>query len=158
MNLHTVRVEGEQRAMAKGSYLDQTERFVEWLEGKRRRAGLTQEELARLGGASYSYYTKFVSVKRLRQTHGDGSRNVLAPKNPKTLLGVLRVLSERLGEDCVAEGLNIWGHTYPPNGHQGLKATEKEAERKLVEVFMRLQRLPPDDLQRVDDLIQRLQQ
>jgi len=140
--------------MTQGEYLDRTEQFVEWLEGKRRQAGYTQEDLARLGGVSYSYYTKFVSIKRLREASGDRSRKVIAPQRPKALIGVLRALSERLGENCVEEGLRVWGHTYPQEGI-GVHGPEakNEAELLLGKLIPDLVALPPDKLRLVAEMV-----
>src|SRR3954465_13579502 len=102
--------------MSRSDYLDRTEEFVEYIETKRKQAGLMQKQLADLGGISHSYYTKLVSLKRSRQRSPDESKQVTAPLTPRGLRGVSATLSDRLGEDCVTEGLRLWGH-YHPESH-----------------------------------------
>jgi len=139
--------------MSRSEYLDQTERFVEYLETKRKQAGLMQKQLADLGGISHSYYTKLIGLKRARINYGDESKQVTAPLRPDGLRGVLQTLSDRLGEDCVTEGLRLWGHYHPESEP---KEVRDQAERQLVELILRMQRLSPDKLKTVETLVEHL--
>ena len=140
--------------MTQSDYLDRTERFVTWVESKRKQAGLMQKELADLGGISHSYYTKLVSLRRARQRHGDESGKLTVPQTPNGLYRVLQTLSDRLGEDCMTEGLRLWEHSHRDEGN---REDCTQGERKLVELFQKLLKLPKEKRELVDDLVNHLQ-
>jgi hypothetical protein len=77
------------------------------------------------------------------------------PVRPETMAGVLQALTAKLGEDCITEGLQIWGHTHVLNQSRP-NPVRQEDDRKLVELFLKLQKLTPSKLQLVEELVDHL--
>lgn len=142
--------------MIKAEYLRRTAEFATWLREKREATGLSQKRLATLGGVSSSYLEKLESLPQRLLKYGDDNAMVNAPSRPDRFINCLRVLSERLGEDCVTEGLRIWGHTYPGNGVTP-DPEEDEASEIVSDILEGVLRLRPEKLQLVRELIERLQ-
>ena len=140
--------------MSRSEYLDRTEKFVEYLETKRKQAGLMQKQLADLGGISHSYYTKLIGLRRARQRCGDESDKLTVPLAPtESLRRILEVLSERTGEDCVTEGMRLWGHYHPESEP---KETRDLAAKALVELWNKLQQLTTAELRTISDTVDHL--
>lgn len=140
--------------MSRTEYLDRTEKFVEYLETKRKQAGLMQKELADRAGISQSYYTKLVSLKRARQRCGDESDKLTVPLAPTDgIRRILEVLSDRLGEDCVAEGMRLWGQYHPESEP---KETRDHAARMLLDLMKKLEQLTTAELKTISETVDHL--
>jgi transcriptional regulator with XRE-family HTH domain len=133
-------------------YLDRTERFVDWLESKRRQSGLTQDELAKRGGISKSFYSKIVTLRRNREKYGDDRNRLTVPGSPETFRQILTELGQALGEDCLTEGMRIWG--YSP---EGTAPKDNHVDEELIQLVLRVQRLPPEKKMLVLDLIDHIE-
>lgn len=139
---------------AKNDYLDRLERFVDWLEMKRKQAGLTQEQLAREGGVSTSSYTKTASLRRNRQRDGDGSKKVFYPRSPDFFDGVLTALGEKIGEDCLSAGRKFFANG---NGNGTAPCPPgQNPNEDLVRLLLKLQNLSPEKRRLVEELMDHL--
>ena len=137
------------------AYMAQTARFAEWLKSKREEAGLTQRQLASLGGVSPSSIEKMETLPQRLLKYGDDNTMVNCPSKPDRFIECLKVLSRRLGQDCVTEGLEIWGHTYPlVNGFPDPE--QDEASEIVSDILQGVLSLRSDKLRLVRELIERL--
>lgn len=136
-------------------HLDRVERFANWLETRRREAGLTQKELAAAAGISNSYYSKLAHIGQLRRTYGDGSREVVAPRALKSFEGVLRVLGERLGNGTEQEGREVWSGLKVVHQEVGIVNTQ-EKERLVGDTVAKMLLLPDDKLRLVAEIVSKL--
>lgn len=131
-------------------YLERTEQFVDWLEKRREEAGFRQDELAAICDIHPSYYSRIVNLKSNRKKYGDSHKQVNAPRDPKVLIPALEALSKRLGEDCVAEGLRVWGHS-DENHIEGYSPGDRAL--LIGRLVLRLQEMPMDKAQLVSQLV-----
>jgi transcriptional regulator with XRE-family HTH domain len=124
-----------------------TERLVDWLEQKRRQAGLTQDQVARMGGISHSYYSKIVSSWRLSEEQEEKRKRYVSAPDPKILEGILTGMKEKLGDKAVEEGFAL---LCPPT------QKAKTGDEDLVRLLLRVQRLSPEKRKTVLELIDHL--
>lgn len=135
---------------------EQFAQFVDWLEGKREQAGLRPERLVDLGGGiKLSTYRRITSFRNVWRRRGNADGKLEIPVSPSGMIGVLRALSRRLDEDCIAEAERVWGVTFPLNGNLS-EGEQAEAGGLIEEVFHGVLDLSPSQLRLVRDLIHRL--
>lgn len=159
--------------MAVENHLDRIERFVRWLEARRREAGLTQKQLCELAGISISYYCKTVTIRRFREKYGRDSNRVCAPKSFDFFKPILTALKPHLGEGIAAEAEAVWegralgvgstserclptgGEKLVPEGTQSPVVRYQETE-SLVRLLVRIHHLPAEKRQLVENLVDHL--
>lgn len=132
-------------------YLERTERFAAWMEKKREDAGMRQDELAAICNIHPSYYSRIVNLKSNRKKYGDSHKQVNAPRDPQVLVPALKALAEKLGEDCVTEGLRIWGHPPDDSSVDGYKPGDRAL--LIGRLVLRLQDMPMEKAQLVYQLV-----
>lgn len=139
--------------MMDAEHLDRTERFVGWLEQRRREAGLTQQQLCEAASVSYSYYTKIVSIRRFREKFGDGDRRIQAPKSLGNYDKLLTVLEGALGRSLSSEALFVW-----QNGTAATPCPPEQARvtADLIGLILQIQTLSPENRKLVEELVSRL--
>jgi hypothetical protein len=127
-----------------------TERFVDWLEAKRRAAGLTQDQLAKYAGISHSYYSKIVTSWRYSDTPDHKRKRYVGPPDTDLFEKILTGLAGRLGESAVEDGYRILN---PPSCPIGITYTDEA----LIKLLLRVQRLTPEKRRLVVELIDHLE-
>jgi hypothetical protein len=98
-----------------------------------------------------SYYSKIVSLKSNRKKYGDSHKQVTAPRDPQVLKPILAAFPEKLGEDCVTEGLRIWGHPPDDSSVDGYKPGDRAL--LIGRLVLRLQDMPMEKAQLVYQLV-----
>lgn len=130
-------------------YYERTARFVDWLERQRELAGLSPERLVELGGGIKLWtYRRLTSFRNVWRQRGNADGKLDIPVKPESMVRVLKVLSNSLGEDCVEEASRVWGVSFPDIG--GLPSEEAQEAGDLMEVAIHaLIGLPPSKLRTI---------
>lgn len=127
-----------------------TERFVDWLERKRRSARLTQADVAKMGGISHSYYSKIVASWRFYEDPQDRPKRFVNLPDLELFEKILTGLAGQLGESAVEDGYRI---LKPPACPIGISYTDED----LIKLLLRVQRLTPEKRRLVVELIDHLE-